>query len=63
MKKSEYYGVQELNEVELQNINGGVSIGDALELINGILDIVLSFMNAAIAAVEDYVNDFLNGQG
>lgn len=62
MKNLENYGVQELNETELSEINGGLDIGAAIELINGILNIVMGYMNAAVEAVADYVNGFLGNE-
>ncbi|MGS2763450.1 hypothetical protein [Sinomicrobium sp. M5D2P9] len=61
MKDLDKFGVQELESSELYKINGGINLGDAISLLNGILNIVLGYMNAAVQAVEEYVNNFLQG--
>lgn len=61
MENLKIYGVQELNQDELINVSGGINLGDALTLLNGILNIVMGYMDAAVQAVEDYVNGFLEG--
>ncbi|RNL88752.1 hypothetical protein ED312_08195 [Sinomicrobium pectinilyticum] len=61
MKDLNKFGVRELECSELYEINGGIALGDAITLLNGILNIVLGYMNAAVKAVEDYINSFLEG--
>ncbi|UGU17345.1 bacteriocin [Sinomicrobium kalidii] len=61
MKHLEKYGVEELNENELHQINGGLDLGAVLEVLNGIVDIVNAHMQAAIGAVEEFLSDFLDG--
>lgn len=61
MKHLDKYGVEELNETELSQINGGLDLGAVLEVLNGIVDIVTAHMQAALGAVEDFISDFLDG--
>lgn len=61
MKNLEKYGVEELNETELSDINGGLNLETVLEVLNGIVDIVTAHMQAALGAVEDFISDFLGG--
>ncbi|MBC9794399.1 hypothetical protein [Sinomicrobium weinanense] len=61
MENLENYGVRELYQDELVDVNGGINLGDAITLLNGILNIVMGFMEAAVQAVEDYVNSILEG--
>ncbi len=61
MKNLEHYEVEELTETELSEVNGGLDLGAVLEILNGIVDIVTAHMQAALNAVQDFVNDFLGG--
>ncbi|MBC9795893.1 bacteriocin [Sinomicrobium weinanense] len=61
MKHLNKYGVEELNENELSNINGGLNIDGILEVLNGIVSIVTAHMDAALDAVRDFISDFLGG--
>ncbi|RNL84126.1 bacteriocin [Sinomicrobium pectinilyticum] len=61
MKNLEHYEVKELTETELSEVNGGLELGAVLEILNGIVDIVTAHMQAALNAVQDFVNDFLGG--
>ncbi|SFW37780.1 hypothetical protein SAMN02927921_01390 [Sinomicrobium oceani] len=61
MKDLRNYKVTELSESELHEINGGLDLGVFFGMLQGIVDIVNSHMQAALDAVQDFISDFLEG--
>ncbi|UGU17346.1 hypothetical protein LS482_05605 [Sinomicrobium kalidii] len=55
MKNLENYGVQELNNVELQEVNGGVDLGGVIDLVTGVLGTVTGVVGGIVSVVGSVV--------